>query len=341
MLKIDPQIIRGINACTRKEDLYWYLQNAVELEHATIPPYLTAMYSLMPGKNVEIAALIRSIVIQEMLHMTISANILIAIGGHPQINRAKFVPKYPGPLPMGIGNDLIVPIKALSLNLVKEIFMRIEEPESAVPVERDNPEIPWTYATIGEFYAAIQKKIHELGDSIFVVGPDRQVLSWFDSKVLFPIVNAQSAIDAINIIVIEGEGTYTDPFETPGVPAHYYRFGEIYYGKTLIQTPTGYAYQGVPVPFDETGVYPMVDNPTESMYPTGSYVAMLSKTFTSGYSSLLNALHQTFNGSPQMIDTAIGLMYQLRLQAQTLMSTPIKPGSSQNAGPVFTHIPGE
>lgn len=341
MLKIDPQIIRGIEACSCKEELHQYLQNAVELEHATIPPYLTAMYSLMPSKNDEITALIRSIVIEEMLHMTISANILVAIGGKPQINHKKFVPKYPGPLPMGIGQGLIVPIKAFSRALVKDVFMKIEEPEDPIPIRDGRVATSQDFATIGEFYAAIQLKIRELGNAIFVVGPERQVLSWFDSNLLFPIVNANSAIRAIDIIVIEGEGTHTDPFETPGVPAHYYRFGEIYYGKTLIQTPTGYAYGGVPVPFDEDGVYPMVDNPTQSMYSPGSYVAMLSKTFTSGYSSLLNALHQAFNGSPQMIDTAIGLMYQLRLQAQTLMSTPIEPGSTQTAGPVFQYVPGE
>lgn len=341
MLTIDPQIIRGIESCTCKEGLHQYLQNAIELEHATIPPYLTAMYSLMPSQNEEIAALIRSIVIEEMLHMTISANILIAIGGKPQINHQKFVPKYPGPLPMGIGKGLIVPIKAFSRDLVKDVFMKIEEPEHPIPVSHDGDTAPRDFATIGEFYAAIQLKILQLGNEIFVVGPDRQVLSWFDPNLLFPIVDVETANRAIDIIVTEGEGTHVDPFETPGVPAHYYRFGEIYYGKTLIQTPTGYAYGGVAVPFDANGVYPMVDNPTPSMYPPGSYVAMLSKTFTSGYSSLLNALHHAFNGSPQMIDTAIGLMYQLRLQAQTLMSTPLEPGAIKTAGPVFQYVPGE
>ena len=66
--------------------------------------------------------------------------------------------------------------------------------------------------------------------------------------------------------------------------------------------------------------------------------AMLSDTFTWGYSSLLRALHQAFNGSPETIDTAIGLMYQLRLGAQQLMSTPLKKGSDRNAGPVYKYV---
>ena len=60
------------------------LQYAIELEHATIPPYLTALYSLKRGTNRAIAGLIRGIVIQEMTHMALAANMLNAIGGGPQ-----------------------------------------------------------------------------------------------------------------------------------------------------------------------------------------------------------------------------------------------------------------
>ncbi|MCB0847813.1 MAG: hypothetical protein KDE26_31385, partial [Bacteroidetes bacterium] len=112
MLKIDPKFVIGLRKATDIKEVHFYLQKAIELEHSTIPPYLTAMYSLIPGKNDEIAALIRSVVIEEMMHMTISANILIATGGAPKINTAGFIPSYPGPLPMGIGDGLIVPIKA-------------------------------------------------------------------------------------------------------------------------------------------------------------------------------------------------------------------------------------
>jgi hypothetical protein len=337
MIKIDRTIIRGIEACGRKEELRHYLQRAVELEHATIPPYLTAMYSLVPGKNDAIAELIRSIVVEEMLHMTRAANILVAIGGSPQISTPAFVPHYPGPLPMGIGGQLIVSIKAFSQDLVKNVFMVIEEPEDPIHVRTLAAAQP-QYATIGEFYAALRDKICDLGDKVFVVGPDKQVLTWFASTLLFPVVDTTSAAKSIHLIVREGEGTHTDPFESPGEPAHYYRFGEIYHGRKLIQTSDGYAWGGDPVPFDPAGVYPMIDNPRPSDYPPGSHAAQLSDMFTYSYSCLLNALHQSFNGAPQTIDAAIGLMYQLRLQAQTLMSTPISPGGTQTAGPVFRYV---
>ena len=51
------------------ESLKRDLQDAVRLEFATIPPYLTSMYSIKAGKNTEVYAVIRSVVMQEMLHM--------------------------------------------------------------------------------------------------------------------------------------------------------------------------------------------------------------------------------------------------------------------------------
>ncbi len=81
-------------------------------------------------------------------------------------------------------------------------------------------------------------------------------------------------------MVVQGEGTHTDPFESPGDPAHFYRFGEIYYGKRLIKTKDGFAHGGALIPFDHNGVYPMIENPCSSMYPPGSQVDMLSRSFT-------------------------------------------------------------
>ena len=90
MIRVDPKFIEGVREPTCAADLHYYLQKAVELEHSTIPPYLTAMFSVKPGANRRIGELIRSIVIEEMLHMTISANILIAIGGGLQMLRVEF-----------------------------------------------------------------------------------------------------------------------------------------------------------------------------------------------------------------------------------------------------------
>ena len=49
MLKLKPELVAGVRAAEHKEDLYQYLQNAIELEHATIPLYLTAAFSIKSG----------------------------------------------------------------------------------------------------------------------------------------------------------------------------------------------------------------------------------------------------------------------------------------------------
>jgi hypothetical protein len=340
MIKLRRSIIQGIRAAKHRSDLYYYLQKAVELEHSTIPPYLTALFSLMPGYNDEIQKLIHSIVMQEMLHMAIDGNILIAIGGQPQINSPDFIPQYPGPLPMSIGGkDFIVGIEAFSKPLVLNTFMVIEEPEHPIPVKTlavaaEEPE----FATIGEFYDAVKKKILELGDSIFTVGPDQQVLSWFPPNRLFPIVDCASAIRGIDIIVVEGEGTSSDPFQTPGNPAHYYKFGEIYYGRKIVRTPTGYAYGGDPIPFDPNGVYPMRPNPKLGDFKPGSQAYTRVAEFSFAYSNLLNALHTAFNGKPDNINVAIGLMYELKMLAVSLMQTPADDGTNRTAGPSYVYV---
>lgn len=339
MLKIRREMVEGVEQATQKEDLYFYLQNAIELEHATIPPYLTAMFSLKPGTNEEIRQLIRSIVIEEMLHLTISANTLVAIGGSPQIDTPRFIPKYPGPLPMGIGGeDFEVGIRPFSKQLVCDTFMVIEEPENPIPVETLKAAAE-EYATIGQFYHAIQKKILELGDGIFVPGSaQRQVQKWFAYEHLFPITNAEQAVKALEVVVTEGEGTSTDPFQSPGDPAHYYKFGEIYYGKRIIKTNTGYAYGGAPIPFDETGVFPMKANAKITDYPEGTQARVRVEQYAYTYSSLLNALHKSFNGDPDNIDVAMGLMYELRIEAVSLMSTELNDGSGQTAGPCYEYV---
>jgi hypothetical protein len=119
------------------------LQYAIELEHATIPPYLTALYSLQPGKNQAIAALLKGIVFEEMQHMTLAANMLNAIGGQPLVNDPKFIPQYPGGLPFHIGDrhgqQLEVPLKAFSLSVVENVFMRIEEPDDPIVFPAGTP----------------------------------------------------------------------------------------------------------------------------------------------------------------------------------------------------------
>ncbi|MDB6056491.1 MAG: hypothetical protein JWO95_335, partial [Verrucomicrobiales bacterium] len=113
----------------KREDLQKYLQVAMQLEHATIPPYLTALYSINPepeNRNGACSDIIRAVVVEEMLHLTLAANLLNAIGGAPDLNAPGFVPKYPAYLPDG-EKDFRVALQRFSKKAV-ETFLQIERP---------------------------------------------------------------------------------------------------------------------------------------------------------------------------------------------------------------------
>ena len=343
MLKIDPSYVAAIQAAREPGDLYWLVQKAIELEHATIPPYLAAYYSLKLGSNGMVGDIIRSVVLQEMLHMSIASNLMIAIGGSAEINRRHFVPRYPGPLPMGIGNGLIVPIEKCSVELVEKVFMVIEEPENPIHIpvrlqataEGTGPE----FHTIGEFYAALDQKLQELGQPAFLgdFGLEMVDNTWFPPNELFPITGPESASAAIQLIVEQGEGTQTSPLDPEDEPAHYYRFQQIVKGKRLERDPAtgGFVFGGAPVAIDERNVWNMQANGDPDTLPENSRARRASVQFAYGYTSLLNALHRTFNGEPATIEEAMGLMVQLRLAAQDVLSTPLPDDPEVSTGLCF------
>src|SRR6266571_5799834 len=343
MIKLKPELFAALDT---QDGLLNGLQQAIELEHATIPTYLYALYSIKPDSNTAIQDRIRSIVIQEMLHMALACNLLNAIGGSPVIARPEFVPQYPGLLPGAVESELIVPLARFSLDLVKNVFMVIEEPETPLnfPV-RDLAAAP--PQTIGEFYTAIKQRIMERGQSIFEHGVlARQVTSGFFPE-LIQVTNVDSATRAIETIVEQGEGTTKSPLRGEGSTiAHYYKFAEIYHGKTLIPNPNAppdapddqkYLYGGDPIPFDPNGVLPVIENPKAALYPAGSPARLACDTFNSTYTSILKTLHETFTVSPNQLDNAIDLMVSLSVQAMNLMAIDL--GNGTHAGPSFEFRP--
>jgi hypothetical protein len=340
MMKLRKRYVEQVERAQSASDLFESLQSAIELEHSTIPPYLTAVLSFKAGNN-EIAALVRAITGQEMLHMCIVSNILIALGGHPVIDKPGFVPDYPGALPMHIGGPgFIVGIEGFSKALVKNIFMVIEEPENVIPVQR-MLETSQDYSTIGAFYEALKKKLADLGDHAFKPAlVTRQVVrgKWFPEDQLFPIVDVASAQRGIDIIVLQGEGTSTSPYDGNKELAHYYRFGEIEAGRRLVRKGDGgYAYAGAPIPYQDSDVYALQPNCKLADFAVGTQAHTRIKQFNTTYNSLLRSLHTCFNGAPDTLDTAIGLMYSLRLEAVALMQTPVAAGAALMVGPSYEY----
>jgi len=112
------------------DQLKEYLQVAMQLEHATIPPYLTAAYTAkLEGnkpKNKDARDAILAVAREEMLHLTLAGNMLNAIGGTPNLLRDGFVPTYPCHLPDG-ETDFEVSIASFSATTIDN-FLHIERP---------------------------------------------------------------------------------------------------------------------------------------------------------------------------------------------------------------------
>ena len=345
MIRLQRSMIAGLEGPSPSlQSVLDSLQQAIELEHATIPLYLYALYSLDRAKNAEIAEIIESVVIEEMLHMTLSSNVLNALGGSPVINKPGFIPRYPGALPGGVESQLKVHLAPFSMSAPTdqlETFLTIEAPEDplvfASLAEDDT-------ITIGKFYDSLLAAIEALGDGAFLnpspnqVGPDLMMES-------VVVTDVDSARKAIQTIVDQGEGTSTSPLETFGSGyAHYYRFMQIRKGHLLVPVPDGgpnpedqYAYTGDPVPFDPTGVYAVAVDP--GGYAPGTQAAFLNDNFNYTYTSLLNALHELFNGdnSQDQMNRAIGLMMSLKGQAKMMMSGI--PNPAVLVGPSFEYQP--
>jgi Ferritin-like len=106
------------------ERLRELLEAAVNLELATIPPYLCGLYSIHPGTNLEATMVVRSVVVEEMLHMILAGNVLNAVGGRPRVSGPDNAPHYPHELPDGVILDLL-PFSPAAV----ESFLQVENPE--------------------------------------------------------------------------------------------------------------------------------------------------------------------------------------------------------------------
>lgn len=335
------------------------LKNAIQLELSTIPLYLYALYSLRDDKegdkdykqiNNPIAKRLRSVVIEEMLHMLLACNVLKAVGGDPSLDvlyTSKLWPTYPGPLPGGIGGQLTVNLAPFSMEQLKP-FLKIEEPEDRLdfPVARAAAEGP---LTIGQFYTAIRQSIEKIGPAAFQdpriekqIGPDLTEDYGMSGAIL--VKDVETAKQAINTIIDQGEGTTQSPLEAAdsGKFAHYYRFMEIQQGKTLIKNPTPpsqepkdqYIYAGkdkggADITFNPDGVVAgLRTNPKLTDYEGDKDAHDKCGKFNENYTYLLYSIGDSYYslegyGPDECFPDAMQYMYKLRdLAAEMMRSVP-------------------
>jgi len=331
-----------------RDDLVAALVDALLLEHATIPPYLTAWLTLAgTGVGPDFArSAIRRIVVDEMRHLQLVANLLIAIGEKPVMRGEAFIPAYPGPLPRGIGGDdapggLTITLSRYSKATVRDIFMQIEEPERPIilPVKAFLAEQA-QYQTIGQFYAAIADAIRNLGESLFVGNPGGQVT---DDEVT-PIADVSTALAAIDTIRQQGEGTPATPLDERQQLAHYYLFEALVKGMEIVadQSGSGFAFDPArPIQIDDLAdVIPMTEDPRSVPLPAGSAAAQRSDECDRAYSVVLDELHQSFNGQPDRFGNAEVAMFAFSAAAQDLLQQRLDfaPFDGLAPGPRFLWV---
>ncbi|KAI8514877.1 hypothetical protein Bbelb_074680 [Branchiostoma belcheri] len=397
-------------------DIKQNLHTALQLEWTTIPPYLSAYYSIKEGYNNNISEILRSVVVEEMFHMSLVSNILNFLGESPILNDPNLLPNYPESLPGGVMPNLTVGLSKFSLDVTHEVFMGIETPEcheGILEVHKLLREMPCQVIPIDVPKQCINKEtncdtlcenvMQKCNESVKDFN-NATIGAVYIHKILCPIVRLYisnpevfspkednlkkqvplpfcvldicSVIDAIKYIVGEGEGS--DPcnpfFEGEGTTevSHYYKFKEIWKGRRLKEVanktgegdgdggspdntypedcPTGdcdiisadqstdmdgfipcgnvtcpkkYTFSGDEITFDEDGVWPTVFNPKTLLYHPGSRVRILSDSFNQKYTSLMNCLHETYNGNPGLLIQCHALMTSLTVDAKRLVQTPI------------------
>lgn len=237
----EPKIV-----VTHREHLWWLLAEAAQLEHMIMCQYLFAQFSLKNGTNdgltdeqAEAVArwrkTLHGIAVQEMLHLTLVANLMTAIGAAPTFGRPNF-PQRSGYFPSGVQMDLL-PFGEQALRhflyLERPEGMELQDAQGFVPAApsrepvRADEALPrgQEFATIGHLYRGIADGLRGLtarvGERAVFVGTPRaqatpELLHWPE---LIAVTDLASALAAVEEIIEQGEGARGD-WRT----AHYGKF---------------------------------------------------------------------------------------------------------------------
>jgi hypothetical protein len=173
------QVKKGLENLDYRPILQDLLQTAILIEHSTIPPYLTALYSIKDGTNILPSQIIRSVAVEEMLHMIMVCNVMNAVSIQPSVNRPQNYPNYPMKLPLNV--DFYVGLETFSSNSIAT-FIAIESPSNPLvkapkydydaqpeailsrgAVQENNL---WTLENMKDF---IMKNVHTIGEYYDVV----------------------------------------------------------------------------------------------------------------------------------------------------------------------------
>lgn len=308
------------------EDLRDHLSLAIDVEMSTVPLYLFGLFSVVDPAS-ECARLIRSVVAEEMLHVTLVANLLLAVGSEPHFDRPTILPAYPAPLKHH-RPPLVLNLAPASIDQIRDTYMTIERPEA-----HDAPPEPDEYETLGQFYHAIESALHRLSARVPLFDEpqvDRQMAepAFYapvaydadDSGGLMAVDSLDTACRAIEIIIHQGEGVSFDRWadESHQELTHYHKFKLIADG-------------GVP----PAAFHRCRSNPSRDDLPERLHVVV--DLFNALYRYLLLTMDEIFSGTADQ-PALVGVLYHIMVRllgpvGRFLAAQPIGDGST--AGPTF------
>ena len=300
----------AVDCETRRRQLVASLKEAIRIEFFTIPPYLTAMWSIIDD-NSSVYATLKDIAIEEMYHFAFVCNMLVAISDDG-LEVADFKPSYPNKLPGGARPYLRVSLRKCDKMQIEK-FADIESFDSGGDID-----------TIGEFYATLQASfVQYIGECKPTLKTDRQV----DYAPVFKIESKEDVEKAIGIIAGQGEGKPkdddpTDP--TDGGLAHYFQFKELEFGVRYKKIGGKWQFDNSD-PISLPQCYDMADIPCGG-YDTSSMPAdarELLVNFRDAYSLVLSTLTSVWNDGGDMFDAIYPFMGRMTTYGRVLMTKDI------------------
>jgi hypothetical protein len=328
-----------------KDRLLQKLQTAFEIELSTIPPYWVSLLSIKPDSNPDARQIIRGVMMEEMLHLAIVANLVNCISRKVQIG-SNNLPSYP--LTLDFQGKTFTD-RQFEVNLAPfsrasiEIFTQIELPQdwSKPEISLFAEVIKVPAFTIGEFYKGIISDLVSLCDkygpkATFTGEKSQQIdeeFYWGGRGKLIVIKDLESAKKGLDLVIQQGEGTRVADSQRGSnfdFSAHFYRFREILFSRRYKvdddprEEPTG---DLLSVNFVE--VFPIKANARQSDYDPESELARLNLQFNRHYTVMLLQLVEAFNESPKSMYTAImNGMHGLKPIAERIIALPI-PGNEE------------
>lgn len=316
--------IPTFGAPTHREEAFWLLQTAAEVEHALLAQYLYALYSLKPDAgNDGLRNSLRPIAVQEMGHFITVQNLLLILGESPYWSRQDLSPQVNlDPIPFRLepfSKSSLAKYVAAESPLLRqgdpdfdELEAIIKEAEIASMTqihhvgliyahlywlfqETDGAEGPWVNFPGDQFPPGEHVSNADLHLDNGVLGRQATLDEWSSSVDDFYVDTAEQrseALTAIWRIAAQGEGFVNVE------RSHFSLFREAYrHFASLPQPP----HIDVPVnPSLED--QPLGDPELENNRISNTRTRTWARLFNQRYHILLLCLHQTFSYNRSMAD---------------------------------------